>query len=127
MRAHNTRCQSFSEVSLLMSIIVIALAGMQVYAKRGLQAHYRSAVNTAVQIASSVAQRETLLLQYEPYYQEENSQEGGSFFKIKQANEEQAAIGEDKIRKIVQKQYFYQEGEVRSKQGVGFEAGDVWE
>ena len=54
------KAQTLAEYALLITIIVAAIAGMQIYLKRGLQAKYKSFVDGAGQMAG--------IKQYEPYY-----------------------------------------------------------
>ena len=114
------KAQSFSEVSILLSLVVIGLIGMQVYVKRGLQARYKSAVDAAVDMTCSASNVE-FLRQYEPYYQKETSD-----FSVKALNGEELKREKGR-RKIIQKQYSYQEGNLFSKEGVDFEKDDIWE
>lgn len=54
------KAQTIAEYSILLSLILVALLGMQVYVKRGLQARYRKMVDCAGEAAG--------IQQYEPYY-----------------------------------------------------------
>jgi len=57
-KAH--RAQTLAEYAVLLTIIITAVAGIQVYVKRGLQARYKKVVDCAGQT--------TGIQQYEPYY-----------------------------------------------------------
>ena len=62
----SSRGQCVLEYALLVGLIVAALVGVEVYARRGLQARIRTAVDGAVQAIG--ARR-----QYEPYYTQTDS------------------------------------------------------
>lgn len=55
--------QSLSEYSICIAIVLIALVGINIYVKRGLQGRYKDAVN---EVTAAVSAQE----QYEPYYAE---------------------------------------------------------
>ena len=55
-----SKAQSLAEYAILISMVVVALAGINVYLKRGLQAKYKNVVDLA---GESVG-----IQQYEPYY-----------------------------------------------------------
>ncbi len=52
------------ELAVVFGVVVAALMGMQVYAKRSLQARYKSVIDGAAQAGATSA----ALTQYEPYY-----------------------------------------------------------
>ena len=54
------KAQTLAEYALLITIIVAAIAGMQIYVKRGLQAKYKSFVDGTGNMVG--------IKQYEPYY-----------------------------------------------------------
>lgn len=60
-----SKAQSVSEYSICVAIIILAIAVMQVYVKRGLQGRYADVVD----FATTKAQAHN---QYEPYYQKED-------------------------------------------------------
>ncbi len=60
------RGQSLSEYSLCLAIILIAILGINIYVKRGLQGRYKDVVKDMTNAASAKAQ-------YEPYYVDVNS------------------------------------------------------
>jgi len=62
------KAQSLAEYALLATIVIAAIAGMQVYLKRGLQAKVKTFVDGATEGVSSLAGRDKPLSQYEPYY-----------------------------------------------------------
>jgi len=62
------RAQSFVEYALFASVAVVALMGMQIYLKRGLQAKVKTFVDGTAEAVSSMAGRQKPLRQYEPYY-----------------------------------------------------------
>ena len=63
------RAQSVAEYSVCLALVLAALLGMQLYAKRGLQGRYKELVDHAVKQASSAAELTTTSpKQYEPYY-----------------------------------------------------------
>ena len=65
MRAY--RAQSLAEYAMLVALIVAALAGVNIYLKRGLQAKYKTLVDAAT-IAKNSAGINVGTSQYEPYY-----------------------------------------------------------
>ena len=53
--------QSLAEYAILLGVVVVALITMQAYARRGLQARYRTVVDGAMKAIRAPTQ-------YEPYY-----------------------------------------------------------
>jgi len=62
------RAQSLAEYALVISLLIMASAGMYVYVKRGLQAKYKSIVDHAAMVAHTTSGLNTTSSQYEPYY-----------------------------------------------------------
>lgn len=62
------KAQSLAEYAVLVALIVAALAGIQVYLKRGLQARYKTLVDGAAIVINSTTGERTGTRQYEPYY-----------------------------------------------------------
>jgi len=113
------KAQTLSEVSLLLMLTVSIILGMQVYVKRSLQARYKSSVDAAVELATSLAG--SSLKQYEPYYEDTTSDSTSKYLNIDTAKYE----GAD--RKIAAGQYFQSEGRISSVKGVDFDEDDIWE
>ena len=65
MRA--SKAQSLAEYAVLVALIVAALAGINVYLKRGLQARYKTLVDAAAIVTKSTGEK-VGISQYEPYY-----------------------------------------------------------
>lgn len=77
-----TKGQSSAEYAIVLSLVVAAVIGMQVYVKRGLQARVKSGTDAFVSAGANFeitapegaiglnAVKFTALRQYEPYYQE---------------------------------------------------------
>lgn len=63
-----SRAQSLAEYALVISLLIMASAGMYVYVKRGLQAKYKSIVDHAALAAHTTSGLSTTSSQYEPYY-----------------------------------------------------------
>ena len=66
------RGQSTAEYAIVISVVIAAVIGMQLYMKRGLQAKARAVTDryTRVSTSNGVALNGTALSQYEPYYAE---------------------------------------------------------
>lgn len=97
------KSQSMAEVGVLLPLVVAAFFGMQVYLRRGLQARYKSTVDAAVLSAHQAANEgETGFLQYEPYYQQREQRAT-----LRTADRENFE-GEDRERRLYQRQYFVQ-------------------
>jgi len=70
------KAQSLAEYAVLVALIVAALAGINVYLKRGLQARYKTLVDGATTFTKVIPATETTpeeviivgVKQYEPYY-----------------------------------------------------------
>ena len=67
--------QAISEICILLFVVVVALVGIQLYVKRGLQARYKTSVDAAVTMAL-VAANAGVYRQYEPYYRDDASLSG---------------------------------------------------
>ena len=63
------QAQSLAEYALGVSLVIMAIVGMQVYVKRGIQARLKTFVDGAGQGSSQAAGLSKPLIQYEPYYQ----------------------------------------------------------
>lgn len=59
-----------AEYAIVLTVIVMALAGMQIYVKRSLQARYKGAVENLVSGISAGTGK--AVTQYDPYYLESN-------------------------------------------------------
>jgi hypothetical protein len=62
------KAQSLTEYAILATLVIAAIAGMQVYLKRGLQARVKTFVDGATNGTSFLARLSKPLSQYEPYY-----------------------------------------------------------
>ena len=78
------KAQHLGEVALLFAIVLAAIVGIQTYVKRGLQARYKSVIDAGVNLTQqaipdtelaleSYEVTDTDLMQYEPYYTDEES------------------------------------------------------
>lgn len=64
-----TRAQSFSEYSLFLAIVLIAIVAMNVYVKRGLQGRYADVADSTIStLRAKAGPNISVPSQYEPYY-----------------------------------------------------------
>lgn len=103
--------QSIAEYAVLLGLVIAAFVGMQVYARRGLQARVKSGTDALTSIASGpitegaaaggtggVTTNFNALSQYEPYYQESS----GDVYQesVKQSHMKDGSIKEEKVSDV---------------------------
>ena len=104
------RAQSLVEYAILISIVIAALVGMQVYVKRGLQAKYKGAVDSTGDAVG--------IKQYEPYYADKTQtiqQEQKTDYTVAPKGDLQRSISSTIERK-----------DAVLKEGLNVEAGKDW-
>ncbi|MEW6170037.1 MAG: hypothetical protein AB1472_00505 [Candidatus Omnitrophota bacterium] len=70
MRILLKKAQSLSEYALVLSLVFVAVIAIQLYVKRGLQARFKDASDTAISSAQQANPDKKVFFQYEPYYNE---------------------------------------------------------
>ena len=123
MKSKRIKTQSLAEASVLLTLAVAVVLGMQVYIKRSLQARYKSSVDTAVNMASSVVgvSLEDSLKQYEPYYQKMTSNSTMKYL------DSDSAEGSGSGQKIINSRHSQYKSRISSSEGVDFNEDEVWE
>lgn len=104
--------QSLAEYALLLGVVLAAMVTIQTYAKRGLQARYRSVVDGAMIAIGAPTQ-------YEPYYMSSASRERQTHGQLLRY------LPGGSIQRVEQDQKVTEEGAERV--GVSLAADDAWQ
>lgn len=101
--------QSIAEYAVLLGLVIAAFVGMQVYARRGLQARVKSGTDALTSLTGTMTEGATggtggvtatfaAQSQYEPYYQESS----GEVYQesVKQSHMKDGSIKEEKVSDV---------------------------
>ena len=113
------KTQTLLEVSLLFTVVITLLVGIQTYVKRGLAARHKASTDLAVELVSKAAGRASTLAQYVPYYLDESSTLTSSQTFIEQAKGEAGELSQDTSSS--------ESRGFSSKQEIDWSADDIWE
>ena len=117
----NKSAQNLVEFCLLIAVVVASVAGMQTYARRALQARYKTAIDAAAETASEVTGPK-VYRQYEPYYREDTY-----ISQHKNLVKESASDAGQGARNLASDRYYRQESDIKFRVGADFEKDDLWD